>query len=132
MVKKTIDPIDKHAGERLRKRRHERGISQTKLATAIGLTFQQVQKYEKGMNRMGSSRLQQVANVLKVPVTYFFEDAPGQHKLSGKAPSVIYVSKFLATHDGQALIRAFTKIGSAKVRRSIVMLIDNIAGTEEA
>jgi transcriptional regulator with XRE-family HTH domain len=131
MAKKQIDPIDKHAGKRLRERRNELGMSQSSLADAIGLTFQQVQKYEKGMNRMGSSRLQQVADVLKVPVIFFFEDAPGQPKLSSKAPSVMYISKFLATLDGQALIRAFTKIGSAKVRRSIVMLVDNIAGTEE-
>ena len=132
MAKKQIDPVDKHAGERLRMLRNELGVSQTTLANAIGLTFQQVQKYEKGINRMGSSRLQQVANVLKVPVTFFFEDAPGQRKLRGKAPSATYVSEFLATNDGQALIRAFTQIDSATLRRSIVKLVEDIAGTEEA
>ena len=102
-------------------------MSQEKLADAIGLTFQQVQKYEKGTNRMGSSRLQQVANVLQVPVTFFFEDAPGQPRVDGKAPSPAYVSDFLATSDGLALTRAFTRIKSAKLRRSIVTLVEEIA-----
>jgi len=66
------------------------GMSQTSLADKRGLTFQQVQKYEKGKNRMGSSRLQQIANILQAPVTFFFEDAPGQTKPDGKAPSPAY------------------------------------------
>ena len=104
------------------------GMSQEKLGDAIGLTFQQVQKYEKGTNRMGSSRLQQVANVLQVPVTFFFEGAPGQPKIDGKAPSPAYVTEFLATSDGLALTRAFTRIKSAKLRRSIVNIVAEIAG----
>jgi len=104
------------------------GMSQEKLADAIGLTFQQVQKYEKGTNRMGSSRLQQIANVLQVPVTFFFEGGPGQFNLDGKAPSPAYVSEFLTTSDGLALTRAFMRLGNAKLKRSIVKLVEGIAG----
>src|SRR5664279_4730736 len=97
MAKKIPNPIDTHVGSRVRMRRLILSMSQEKLGDAIGLTFQQVQKYEKGTNRMGSSRLQQIANVLKVPVTFFFEGAPGQSKLDGKAQSPAFVSDFFAT-----------------------------------
>jgi transcriptional regulator with XRE-family HTH domain len=128
MAKKIPNPIDKYVGSRVRMRRMMLSMSQEKLADAIGLTFQQVQKYEKGTNRMGSSRLQQIANVLQVPVTFFFEGAPGQPKLDGKAPSPAYVSDFLATSDGLALTRAFMRLPNAKLRRSIVTLVAEIAG----
>jgi transcriptional regulator with XRE-family HTH domain len=125
---KNPDPVDKHVGARVRMRRMMLHMSQEKLGDAIGLTFQQVQKYEKGTNRMGSSRLQQVANVLQVPVTFFFEGAPGQKTIDGKASSPAYVSDFLATADGLALTRAFMRIKSAKLRRSVVTLVTEIAG----
>ena len=128
MAKKIPNPIDKHVGSRVRMRRLILGMSQEKLGDAIGLTFQQVQKYEKGTNRMGSSRLVQIANVLKVPVTFFFEGTPGQSKLDGKAPSPAYVSNFLATSDGLALTKAFMRIKDAKLRRSIVKTVEVIAG----
>jgi transcriptional regulator with XRE-family HTH domain len=128
MEKKIPKPVDKHVGGRVRMRRLMLGLSQEKLADAIGLTFQQVQKYEKGTNRMGSSRLQQVANVLQVPVTFFFEGAPGQPRIDGKAPSPAYVSDFLATSDGLALTKAFMQIKDAKLRRSIVNIVEEIAG----
>ena len=86
-----------------------------------------MQKYEKGTNRMGSSRVMQIANVLQVPTTFFFEDAPGQGQANGSAPSSAYVSKFLATTDGLALTRAFMRLPSAKLRRSIVNLVERIA-----
>jgi transcriptional regulator with XRE-family HTH domain len=104
------------------------GMSQTSLADKLGLTFQQVQKYEKGKNRMGSSRLQQIANILQVPVTFFFEDAPGQTKPDGRGPSPVYVSDFLATTDGLTLTKAFMQIKNAKLRRSIVNLVEDVAG----
>ena len=104
------------------------GMSQTSLADKLGLTFQQVQKYEKGKNRMGSSRLQQIANILQAPVTFFFEDAPGQTKPDGRGPSPAYVSDFLATTDGLTLTKAFMQIKNAKLRRSIVNLVEDIAG----
>ena len=128
MAKKIPNPIDTHVGSRVRMRRLILSMSQEKLGDAIGLTFQQVQKYEKGTNRMGSSRLVQIANVLKVPVTFFFEGGPDQSKLDGKAPSPAYVSNFLATSDGLALTKAFMRIKDAKLRRSIVNLVEDIAG----
>lgn len=127
MAKKLPNPIDVHVGSRVRMRRMMLGMSQSTLAEGLDLTFQQVQKYEKGTNRMGSSRLQQIANILKVPVTFFFEAAPGQPKLDGSAPSPSYVSDFLATSDGLALTKAFMKIKSAKLRRCIVDVVSEIA-----
>jgi transcriptional regulator with XRE-family HTH domain len=128
VVKKLPNPIDKHVGSRVRMRRMMLGMSQSTLADGLDLTFQQVQKYEKGTNRMGSSRLQQIANTLQVPVTFFFEGAPGQSKLDGSAPSPAYVTDFLATTDGLTLIKAFTQIKDAKLRRSIVDVVKEIAG----
>jgi transcriptional regulator with XRE-family HTH domain len=109
-------------------RRMMLGMSQEKLGHALGLTFQQVQKYEKGTNRMGSSRLQQIAHILKIPVTFFFENAPGQTKPDGKAPSLNYVSDFLATADGLALTKAFMRIKDAKLRRTIVNFVEDVVG----
>ena len=128
MAKKIPNPIDTHVGSRVRMRRLILSMSQEKLGDAIGLTFQQVQKYEKGTNRMGSSRLVQIANVLKVPVTFFFEGTPGQSKLDGKAQSPAFISEFLATSDGLALTKAFMRIKDAKLRRSIVQTVEVIAG----
>ena len=128
VTKKVPEPVDRHVGSRVRMRRLMLGMSQTSLADKLGLTFQQVQKYEKGMNRMGSSRLQQIANILQVPVTFFFEDAPGQTKLDGGGPSPAYVSDFLATKDGLTLTKAFMQIKNAKLRRSIVNLVEDVAG----
>ena len=127
-AKKIPDPVDKHVGSRVRMRRLMLSMSQEKLADGIGLTFQQVQKYEKGTNRMGSSRLQQIANVMQVPVTFFFEGAPGQSKMDGKAPSPAYVTDFITTHDGLMLTKAFVQIKNAKLRRSIVNVVEEIAG----
>jgi transcriptional regulator with XRE-family HTH domain len=104
-------------------------MSQTALAEGIGLTFQQVQKYEKGSNRIGASRLQHIANVLKVPIPFFFEGAPGQPIAAG-APSPDYVTEFLDASDGHSIIKAFIKIRNAKVRRAIVALAGTIAGDE--
>ena len=127
MAKKIPNPIDRHVGGRVRMRRMMLGMSQEKLGDALGLTFQQVQKYEKGTNRMGASRLQHIANILQVPVTFFFDGAPGQLKADGSAPSPAYVSDFLATSDGLALTKAFTQIKSAKLRRRIVDVVKEIA-----
>lgn len=133
MAKKTPNPIDKHVGSRVRMRRMMLSMSQEKLGDALGLTFQQVQKYEKGTNRIGASRLQQISNILSVPVAFFFEGAPhagghsGGHSGLGEAPSPAYVSDFLATSDGLALTKAFMKIKNAKLRRRIVDLVEHIA-----
>ena len=130
-TKKEPNPIDKHVGGRVRMRRLMLSMSQTNLADALGLTFQQVQKYEKGTNRISASRLQQMSNILQVPVPFFFEGAPhvpGQHKGTDKVPSPAYVSDFLATTDGLALTKAFMQIKNAKLRRIIVNLVEKIAG----
>src|SRR3954447_17638939 len=107
---KIPNPIDKYVGSRLRVRRTMLGMTQQKLAKALGLTFQQVQKYEKGVNRMGSSRVQHAAEILKVSVPFFFEGAPGGYKMTADAPSPAYVDEFLSSEDGLRLIKAFTRI----------------------
>src|ERR1700704_4076296 len=103
MVKKPLNSIDKHVGSRLRMRGMMLGMNQTKLGDALGITFQQVQKYEKGTNRVSASRLQHISHILQVPVTFFFEGAPhvpGQHKGNGAAPPPAYIADFLASSDG--------------------------------
>src|SRR6266567_5291400 len=109
---KTPNPVDKHVGSRLRMRRMMLGMSQEKLGDAFGLTFQQVQKYEKGTNRISASRLQHSAHILQVPVPFFFEGAPslpGAPAAKGAEPSPAYVSDFLATRDGLSLTKAFMR-----------------------
>ena len=129
---KAPNPIDKHVGSRVRMRRMMLAMSQEKLGDALGLTFQQVQKYEKGTNRIGASRLQQIAQILQVPVSFFFEGAPslqsGEIELSKDAPSASYVSEFLATSEGLSLTKAFMRIQDARIRRRIVDLVEEIAG----
>ena len=128
MAKKVPNPIDVHVGSRVRIRRVELGMSQGKLGDALGITFQQVQKYEKGTNRIGASRLQHVSGILQVAVAHFFEGTPGQLKAKGNPPSSTYVSDFIATTDGLTLAKAFTQIKNANVRRQIVKLVNEIAG----
>jgi transcriptional regulator with XRE-family HTH domain len=114
-------------------RRMMLGMSQEKLGNALGLTFQQVQKYEKGTNRIGASRLQHIARILDVPVAFFFEGAPeipGQTTGRNETPSPAYISDFLATSDGLALTKAFTLITEGKLRRRIVDLVEEIAGAQ--
>jgi transcriptional regulator with XRE-family HTH domain len=133
MAKKAPNPIDKHVGSRVRMRRMMLSMSQEKLGDALGLTFQQVQKYEKGTNRIGASRLQQIAHILQVPVSFFFEGAPhspGHTTGMSEAPSPAYVSDFLATSDGLSLTKAFMRIKNSKLRRRIVDLVEQIAGTD--
>ncbi|HMA74274.1 MAG TPA: helix-turn-helix transcriptional regulator [Xanthobacteraceae bacterium] len=135
MTKKAPNPIDKHVGSRVRMRRMMLGMSQEKLGDALALTFQQVQKYEKGTNRIGASRLQQISHILQVPVSFFFEGAPhlpeGPFKEGDAgAPSPTYVSDFLATSDGLSLTKAFMRIQDAKLRRRIVDLVQQIAGED--
>lgn len=132
MAKKAPNPIDKHVGSRVRMRRMMLSMSQEKLGDALGLTFQQVQKYEKGTNRIGASRLQQIAHILQVPVSFFFEGAPHSagHGGMNEAPSPAYVADFLATSDGLSLTKAFMRIKSSKLRRRIVDLVEQIAGLD--
>ncbi len=133
MSTKAPNPVDKYVGSRVRMRRIMLGMSQEKLGEALGLTFQQVQKYEKGTNRVGASRLQQISEILQVPVSFLFDGGPsGAASPEGfsEGSSPAYVSDFLATSEGLALTRAFTRITDAKMRRSIVDLVEQIATRE--
>ena len=130
-AKKTgPNPIDKHVGSRVRMRRTMLGLTQEKIADALGLTFQQVQKYEKGTNRISASRLHQLAGILQVPIPHFYEGAPSQSRSGGKAECPNYVNEFLATHDGLTLTKAFMRIKDAKLRRLVVRLVELIAGDD--
>jgi transcriptional regulator with XRE-family HTH domain len=134
MPRDGMHPTDTHVGKRLRMRRLTLGLSQTKIADALGLTFQQVQKYEKGANRIGASRLRHLSQILQVSEEFFFEGAPearGQHDAQTDAPSPQYVSDYLATSDGLQLTKAFMQISNAKLRRSIVNLVEQIAGPDD-
>jgi transcriptional regulator with XRE-family HTH domain len=124
MTKKAPNPIDKHVGSRVRMRRILKSMSQEKLGDALGITFQQVQKYEKGTNRIGASRMQHIAQILGVPVAYFFEDAPLPNDTGGFSESgPDYVSTFLTTSEGLQLTKAFMRISNPKLRRKIVEMV---------
>jgi transcriptional regulator with XRE-family HTH domain len=129
MPAKAPNPVDRHVGSRVRMRRIMLGMSQEKLGEGLGLTFQQIQKYEKGTNRIGASRLQQICDILHIPVSFLFEGVPGgtinaDGMLEPASPA--YVADFLATTEGLALIRAFTSIPNIKLRRAIVDMVELI------
>jgi transcriptional regulator with XRE-family HTH domain len=129
MSVKNRNTVDEHVGARIRMQRMVCGLSQTKLGNAVGITFQQIQKYEKGMNRVGASRLQQIANVLKVAPDFFFDETSAKAiDISGsKETSLLDV--FISSREGIALSKAFANIRDAKTRRSIVSLVQQIAGS---
>ncbi|QPB24537.1 helix-turn-helix transcriptional regulator [Rhizobium sp. 007] len=116
-------------GSRIRLQRTLIGLSQTTLAEGLGITFQQVQKYEKGTNRVGSSRLQAIANILGVPVAWFFEEGPGgsSNPLEPKLGAGREITQFLISVEGLALNRAFVKIEDGKIRRKLVDLVKTLA-----
>ena len=129
MAKRSPDPVDRHVGARIRMRRLMLKISQTQLGDALGLSFQQLQKYEKGSNRVGASRLQHIASILQVPVSFFFEEVPVNRSEPAQisdAPSPESVTAFVSTTDGLKLIRAFTSIKNTNMRRCIVQLVEHI------
>ena len=124
---KATTSVDKHVGSRVRMRRQMLAMSQEKLGNALGLTFQQVQKYEKGMNRIGASRLQQIGEILRVPVSFFFEDTA----VSASAPHEpdyfqAQMEEFVSSAEGLRLIAAFERIKSAALRREIVSFVKTI------
>lgn len=131
MARKAPDATDKHVGSRVRMRRMLLGMSQKNVSDPLGLTFQQVQKYENGSNRIGASRLQQIAHILQVPVSFFFDGhAPGTGSSVAMAEwvSPTIVNDFLSTRDGLDLTKAFMAIPDAKTRRCIVDLVEQIGG----
>ncbi len=129
---KVPNPIDRHVGARVRMRRMLIGISQEKLGEALGLTFQQVQKYEKGTNRISASRLQQISETLNIPLAFFFKGAPvSDGSVNGgfaeSAAEDNYASDFIMTAEGLSLNRAFARIADPKVRKKIVDLVTTLA-----
>ena len=122
MSTKAPNPVDKYVGSRVRMRRIMLGMSQEKLGEALGLTFQQVQKYEKGVNRVGAARLQQIATALDVPVTFFYDG-------DGKAREVESLL-FLDSAFSLRLLRAYSKIKDQTVQRQLVSLMESIAANE--
>jgi transcriptional regulator with XRE-family HTH domain len=126
---KSITQVDQHVGSRVRMRRLMLKLSQSGLADRIGVTFQQVQKYEKGMNRIGASRLQQIASALQVPVAFFFE-TPSPPPVA-EDQSLATLNHFMSTRDGLTLARAFMKIGDTQLRRLIVDLVEQIEHSQE-
>ncbi len=129
------NPVDIHVGGRVRLRRMILGMSQEKLGESLGLTFQQVQKYEKGVNRIGASRLYDLSKVLGVPVQFFYEDVQDTNNGPASAqvgfaerPAESYVVDFLSSRDGLELNKAFLKVTDPKVRKSIVDLVKTLAG----
>jgi transcriptional regulator with XRE-family HTH domain len=131
MKTKPLNPIDKHVGSRVRMRRMMLGMSQEKLGDALGITFQQVQKYEKGTNRISASRLQEASFILQVPVPFFFEGSPllklDRYSILQPAESD-GVAEFMSTRDGLALVKAFSRIRNAAIRRQVVGLVEDLAG----
>lgn len=130
--KKKPNDIDIEVGRRIRMQRTILGMSQTTLADALGITFQQVQKYEKGTNRVGASRLQHISSFLSVPVAYFFEGMPAaaENAQAGSGqgmPEANLVTTFLGTPEGLALNRAFTKISDPTIRKKIIALVKSVS-----
>lgn len=123
--KKKANPVDAHIGARVRMRRMLLSMSQEKLGDALSLTFQQVQKYEKGTNRIGGSRMQQIATVLKCDVAYFYEGAPGATRPDGTPIAAVddAITKFMSNADGLRIAQRFTLIRSEKTRHILANLI---------
>jgi transcriptional regulator with XRE-family HTH domain len=131
--KKSPNPTDIHVGSRIRMRRNILGMSQEKLGESLGITFQQIQKYEKGTNRVGASRLQAIASILDVPVAFFFAEVPGRESaLDGlsEGDGSRFVIDFVNSGEGLQLNRAFARIADAKVRRKVVELVKALASEE--
>lgn len=134
MPKKQANPIDAQVGNRVRLRRMLIGMSQEKLGESLNLTFQQVQKYEKGVNRIGAGRLYHVARILGVPITYFYEDVASDHGAPGLAEDAANppVISFLASPDGLQLSLAFMRIKDPNVRKRVIDLVKSLADDEDS
>ena len=131
MPKKKANPVDAHVGYRVRLRRVLIGMSQERLGELLGLTFQQVQKYERGMNRIGAGRLYEVAEILGVPISFFYEGVNGvQRSGEGGGLESSAVMDFLSSNEGIQLSTAFMGIRDAKVRRRLLDLVRSIAGEQ--
>jgi transcriptional regulator with XRE-family HTH domain len=125
---KRIEPVDKLVGQNIRIFRMAKGISQTELGNSVGVTFQQIQKYEKGANRVGSSRLAKIAVILKVPISNFFDNAASgsDGPVAGPVVTDLLISPYAVQ-----MLKAFAKLPSDKLRRSLVVLAESIAKSPE-
>lgn len=132
------NPVDVHVGSRVRLRRTLLGLSQEKLAGAVGLTFQQIQKYERGANRIGASRLFQLSRVLDVPVSFFFDDMPPELTGRGAAaqPGLAepgqarYEPDTLAKRETLELVRAYYRISDPQVRKKVFDLVKGLGAAD--
>ena len=130
VTKKEPNPVDVHVGSRVKLKRTMMAMSQEKLGERLGITFQQVQKYEKGTNRIGASRLQDIAEILETSVGFFFEGAPGSSASNAagmREDPANFVVDFLSSSEGLQLNRAFVKISDPQVRRKIIDLVSSLA-----
>ena len=127
MVTKSTGPVDKLIGTRIRLQRTAIGMSQEKLGDILGITFQQIQKYEKGTNRVGAARLQAIADALGVPVSFFFE----QRTAADSPDSPSSIQDLLTTREGVELARAFLKIDNPVMRRALIDMARAAAGSSE-
>lgn len=135
MKSKTIpNPIDVHVGEKIRARRIALGMSMETLGKQLGVTFQQIQKYERGANRVSASRLQNIATALGVPVRHFFEGTPGEQSTSDATKTTAFdlpeFIQFVSSVEGQQLNSAFVKIEDPAVRKRIIALIKTVGAGE--
>jgi transcriptional regulator with XRE-family HTH domain len=134
----TPHPVDVHVGKRLRLRRIILGMSQESIGTAIGVTFQQVQKYERGVNRMGSSRLFEFSKILSVPVSYFFEEFEGDVSPHMSAPGMAeeaasnFEHEQMTSRETMEMMRAYYRIRSPKIRKGVFELVKTLADNEAA
>lgn len=138
MPKRSMNPIDAHVGARVRLRRMLIGMSQERLGELLGVTFQQVQKYEKGANRIGASRLYEISRILDVPVQFFFDDLPqdGDRPIArphgfAETSSEPFVMDFVSSSEGLSLNRAYSAISEPRLRRRVLELVRELAGTGE-
>ncbi len=133
-TKKTPNPIDIQVGARVRLRRNMLGLSQEKLGESLGVTFQQVQKYEKGTNRISASKMQKISDILKTPVSFFFQGESGssmQENGFSENGDSDYVVDYLSTPDDIQLFKAFSKIKDPKVRKNIINMVRSFADEKE-
>ncbi len=130
MKAKTPNAIDAYVGERVRWRRKLLGMSQVSLSESLGITFQQLQKYEKGVNRIGASRLQRIAEVLGVPIGFFFDEDRTQAAGLRLSADTDEVASFIASKEGLALTRAFLAIEDANIRRKLLALARSLGPSQ--
>ncbi len=133
-MKSPLNSVDVYVGARLRMRRAMLGMSQGKLGQILGVTFQQIQKYEKGVNRISASRLKQAASVFDVDIDWFYEGGPAEQALKpgfAERTSRVLDVQFLSTTEGFKLNRAFTRIRDPKIRRKIIDLVESLTPPDD-